>query len=69
MSRVAIIERAAYEPLETNRILFFGPFPANVLEMRAGDLSKMLEDPNTTCCKVVDTDLEGDEQLISFAKW
>lgn len=68
MYRSAQIEHEAYAPLETNQILFPGPFPPNVLEMRAEELKAQAKKRNTLCFKVIDTELES-EQGISFAKW
>ena len=68
MYRSAVVERDAYAPLESNQILFPGPFPPNVLEFRAEELKGQAKEHNTFYFKVVDTELEG-EQRISFAKW
>lgn len=68
MYRSAVIEHEAYKRLETNQILFPGPFPPDVLEHRANELKAQSKDPNTFCYKVIDTEVEG-EQIISFAKW
>lgn len=68
MYRSAVIEHEAYKPLETNQILFPGPFPPDVLEHRANELKAQSHEPNTFCYKVTDTELEG-EKTISFAKW
>lgn len=68
MYRSAVIEHDAYAPLETNRVLFPGPFPPNVLEFRAEEFKEQAKEPNTICFKVIDTELNG-EQMISFAKW
>ena len=68
MYRSAVIEHEAYKPLETNQILFPGPFAPDVLEHRANELKAQSNEPNTFCYKVIDTKLEG-EQIISFAKW
>ncbi|KAK2597849.1 hypothetical protein N8I77_012608 [Diaporthe amygdali] len=68
MYRSAVIEHEAYKPLETNKILFPGPFPPDVLEHRADELKAQSKEHNTFCFKVIDTELEG-EQMISFAKW
>lgn len=68
MYRSAVIEHEAYKPLETNQILFPGPFPPDVLEHRANELKAQSNEPNTLCYKVIDTELEG-EQMIAFSKW
>ena len=68
MHRSAVIEHEAYQSLETNQILFPGPFPPDVLEHRANELKTQSSEPNTFCYKVIDTELDG-EQMISFAKW
>lgn len=68
MYRSAVIEHEAYAPLETNQILFPGPFPPNILEIRAEQLKGQAKEPNVSCFKVIDTELEG-EQMISFARW
>jgi hypothetical protein len=68
MYRSAVIEHEAYAPLETNQILFPGPFPTNILEIRAEQLKEQVQEPNVFCFKVIDTELEG-EQMISFARW
>ncbi|XXG93882.1 hypothetical protein Hte_000131 [Hypoxylon texense] len=69
--RVADIESAAYAPNPFNRILFPGPFPPGILDLRAQQLRAELEgDSSTRWRKVVDTDLpEGPEQTVAFAKW
>lgn len=66
--RSAVIEHDAYKPLETNQILFPGPFPPDVLKHRASELKAQSNEPNTFCYKVIDTELEG-EQMIAFSKW
>lgn len=68
MYHSAVIEHDAYVSLKTNDILFPGPLPPNVLELRAEELKGQAKEPNTFCFKVIDTELEG-EQMISFAKW
>lgn len=69
MYRAAVVERAAYSPLETNAILFPGPFPADILKYRAAGWKKEAQAPGTSCFKVVDTELPEDEQLIAFSVW
>ncbi|KAJ4393105.1 hypothetical protein N0V93_002312 [Gnomoniopsis smithogilvyi] len=69
MYRAAVIEREAYSPLETNTILFPGPFPSDVLNYRAEGWKKQARDPNTSCFKVIDTELAEEEQLIAFSLW
>lgn len=68
MYRSAVIENEAYKVSATNDILFPGPFPPDVLEHRANELTAQSKEPNTFCFKVIDTELEG-EQMISFTKW
>lgn len=69
MYRAAVIEHEAYSPLESNSILFPGPFPPDVLNYRAEGWRKQAKGPGTSCFKVVDTDLTGEQQLIAFAQW
>lgn len=70
MYRAAVIEREAYSPLETNTILFPGPFPPDVLHYRAAGWKKQAQAPGTSCFKVVDTELPaGEEQIIAFSQW
>lgn len=70
MYRSAVIEHKAYSPLTSNAVLFPGPFPPGVLDFRAEDLRKSIEEPNTFWFKVVDTELpEGDDQIIALSKW
>lgn len=68
MYRSAVIRHEAYSPLETNIVLFPGPFPPNILELSAQGLKEQAREPNVFCFKVVDTELEG-EQMISFDRW
>ncbi|ROW01253.1 hypothetical protein VMCG_05991 [Cytospora schulzeri] len=68
MYRSAVIKHEAYAPAETNRVLFPGPFPPNILELGAEELKEQAKEPNIFCFKVIDTELEG-EQMISFSKW
>ncbi|KAK9418191.1 putative GNAT family acetyltransferase [Seiridium unicorne] len=68
--RAVEIEAIAYGPSPFNAILFPGPMPANAKEGRAEFLTKQLKDDSTTrWLKVVDTDIEGEEQMVAFAKW
>ncbi|ROW03634.1 hypothetical protein VPNG_07198 [Cytospora leucostoma] len=69
MYRSAVIEHDAYAHLNTNDILFPGPLPPNVLELRAEEMKSQAREPNAFCFKVIDTELEEGEQMISFAKW
>lgn len=69
MHRGAVIEKLAYDPYPSNRILFPGPFAPEALEKRAEELYDQSKEPNTLWYKVVDTDLEGDEQIIAISKW
>lgn len=69
MYRAAVIERVAYSPLETNSILFPGPFPPDILNYRAEGWKKQAKEPGTSCFKVVDTELPEEEQLIAFSLW
>lgn len=69
MYRAAVVERAAYSPLEANGILFPGPLPPDILKYRAEGFRKEAEDPKTFWYKVVDTELEADGQSVAFAKW
>ncbi|ETS87966.1 hypothetical protein PFICI_01794 [Pestalotiopsis fici W106-1] len=68
--RAVEIEAAAYGPNQFTPILFPGPMPANALEERAAFFVKGLrEDPTTRWHKVVDTDLDGQEQTVAVVKW
>lgn len=68
--RAVEIEAIAYGPNPFTPILFPGPMPANAKDERAEFLVKQLkEDPTTHWYKVVDTDLEGEEQMVAFSKW
>ncbi|KAI1390261.1 acyl-CoA N-acyltransferase [Hypoxylon trugodes] len=69
--RSAQIEHEAYAPNPNNKILFPGPFPPNILDLRAGQLAAELkQDPTTRWLKIIDTDLPADgEQMVAFAKW
>jgi hypothetical protein len=68
--RAAGIESIAFGPSPFNKVLFPGPFPDSPLADRAESMAKALrEDSTQRWLKVVDTDLEGDEQMIAFAKW
>lgn len=69
MYRSAVIEQEAYTVFPTNKILFPGPLPPDVLKHRAEDFKKEAKEPNNFFFKVVDTDLEGDEKMIASAKW
>lgn len=69
MYRCAVIENRAYGTYASNAILFPGPFPPDVLVTRGQEMQEQCEQPGSFCFKVVDTDLEGDEQMIAFAKW
>lgn len=70
MYRAAVIEHDAYKPLRANDILFPGPFPSDVLHIRAEELKEDARGSQTFCLKVIDTEIEdGDEQMIAFAKW
>lgn len=69
MYRSAVIEHEAYRPLASNAILFPGPFPPGILDFRAEELKKDAQRPGTHWLKVVDTDLEGEEQIIALSKW
>jgi len=71
--RVAEIEHAAYAPAAFSRLMFPGPLPDNILELRGAELAAELEaDATTRWWKVVDTDLGPEDHprsLIAFAKW
>lgn len=68
--RAVQIEHVAYSSNPFTKILFPGPMPDNVQELRAEGLIKQLKaDDTTRWLKVVDPDLEGDEQTVAFAKW
>lgn len=70
MYRAAVIEHDAYKPLRANDILFPGPFPPDVLHIRAEELKEDAGNSQTFCFKVIDTEIEdGEEQMIAFAKW
>lgn len=70
MYRAAVIEHDAYKPLRTNDILFPGPFPPDVLHIRAEELKEDARDSQAFCFKVIDTEIEdGKEQMVAFAKW
>ncbi|TDZ54658.1 hypothetical protein CTRI78_v006120 [Colletotrichum trifolii] len=69
LRRCAEIEHAAFGESPYNRILFPGPMPDNILDIRAEGLAKELrEDPTVRMFKAVDTDLEGDEAIVAFSK-
>ncbi len=68
--RAAAIEHDAYAPRPSNRILFPGPFPDDVLDRSAADLVEDLRTDRTTrWWKIVETELQGDEALVAFARW
>lgn len=71
--RAAVIEHDAYAVSQFNSILFPGPFPPNILEIRAQEMLKhRKEDDTAIWLKVVDTDIEPTEdnaQMVAFAKW
>ncbi|KAJ9132142.1 hypothetical protein NKR23_g11399 [Pleurostoma richardsiae] len=68
--RAAELEHAAYSPSPFNKVLFPGPFPPEALGHRAAGLAEELKnDPTVVWLKVVDTDIEGDDKMIAFAKW
>ncbi|KAI5923335.1 acyl-CoA N-acyltransferase [Camillea tinctor] len=68
--RAAEIEALAYQPSPFNAILFPGPFPPEARDSRAAELTTgMSEDATARCFKVVDTDVEGEQKMIAFAKW
>lgn len=69
MYRSAVIEHTAYSALEANHVLFPGPLPPDILKYRAEDFKKEAEDPRTFWYKVVDTEIEDNEQSLAFAKW
>lgn len=69
MHRAAAIEREAYSPLASNAVLFPGPLPPGALKYRAEGLKKKAARQGVYSFKVVDTALEGDEQMIAFAQW
>lgn len=69
--RFAVVERHAYDTYPSNKILFPGPFPPDVLVTRGKELQAQCEEPNTFCFKVVDEETKEDDeqQMIAFSKW
>jgi hypothetical protein len=68
--RAAHIGDAAYAANPHNRILFPGPFPPNVFELRAEELAaELAADVEGKWLKIVDTELTGDEAMIAWGRW
>ncbi|KAK5103112.1 hypothetical protein LTS08_003915 [Lithohypha guttulata] len=68
--RSAEVERRAWAQAPFTNILFPGPFPEDMAELRAQEIAKQVEeDPTTRWLKVVDTDLSDPDEGIAFAKW
>lgn len=70
--RQVLVERAAYTPAPANEVLFpSATLAPNILDIRAEDLREELKEPNVVSCKIIDTDIEGDEseQAVAFATW
>ncbi|KAK5083715.1 hypothetical protein LTR05_006219 [Lithohypha guttulata] len=64
------VERRAWAQGPFTKILFPGPFPEDMAELRAQEIAKQVEeDPTTRWLKVVDTDLFDPDKGIAFAKW
>lgn len=64
------VERRAWAQAPFTKILFPGPFPGDMAELRAQEIAKQVEeDPTTRWLKVVDTDLSDPDEGIAFAKW
>lgn len=70
MLRMAVVEKKAFGASALEPILFPGPFPENVMDNRAQELTdQMTNDPTSRWFKVVDTDLPTPDEGIAFAKW
>lgn len=69
-SRAAVVEKRAWSGSLFSKILFPGPFPDNILEIRAQEIAKEIEaEPANRWFEVVDTDAENPNEGVAFAKW
>lgn len=68
--RAAHVERNAWSISHFSKILFPGPFPDNIMELRAREIEKEIEvEPANQWFQVVDTDAENPNDAIAVAKW
>lgn len=68
--RAAIVENRAWSGSVFSKILFPGPFPDNISEIRAQEIAKEIEaEPANRWFEIVDTDAENPNEGIAFAKW
>lgn len=68
--RAAQVERNAYSGNHFSKILFPGPFPDNLMELRAQEIEKEIEvEPANRWFQIVDTDAEDPNEAIAVAKW
>ncbi|KAK1585577.1 acetyltransferase [Colletotrichum navitas] len=70
LRRCAEIEDLAFAESPLKQVLFSGPLPENMSEVRADEMAKQLrEDATVRMFKAVDTALSGDEAIIGWCKF
>ncbi|KAK2779607.1 GNAT family [Colletotrichum kahawae] len=70
LRRCAEIEHDAFAESPSYPVLFPGPLPDDPLALRVEGLEKELrEDPTVRFLKAVDTELQGDEAIVAWAKF
>ncbi|KAJ0347781.1 hypothetical protein KNSL1_006080 [Colletotrichum chrysophilum] len=70
LRRCAEIEHDAFAESPSYPVLFPGPLPDDPLALRVEGLEKELrEDPTVRILKAVDTELQGDEAIVAWAKF
>lgn len=68
--RAAVVENRAFKGNKFSKILFPGPFPDNIFELRAQEIAKEIEvEPANRWFQVVDTEAENPNEGVAFAKW